>query len=91
MVQTPSIAEIAEGRALHDRLRARELYMRVEPLHQRAVAVAGEDRAQFGDAQGLVQLGIAAACDVKVKHLLAAFQHLDLQRVVLRPESLRAL
>ena len=42
-LRAQAVAEVAVGGALHDGLRARELYSRIKAFDQRAVAVAGED------------------------------------------------
>src|SRR5690606_13074629 len=73
-----AVVEVAVGRAAHDGLGAAELDVRVEALHQRAVTVAAARRAQLGQTERPVELGVLAAGDVEREPLLGQLDHLGL-------------
>lgn len=88
-VDTPE-SEVAVRRALHQGLGSLQLDVRVEPLHQREVALAGKAGAQIAQAEGSVHLGVTTADDVEGQPLGGLLKHLDLERVVLPPTVERA-
>src|SRR5689334_19448468 len=61
------IAEVATRRALHDGLRPREAHLGIEAVDERRVAIARQHRAELGDAEGAVELGVATAGDVELQ------------------------
>ncbi len=71
--------------AFHDGLGALQFHVGVEAFDQGEIAVAGKQGAQLGDAEGAVQLGVAAASYVEVKGVFAAFELLNFQRAVALP------
>src|SRR5688500_13116342 len=77
--------EVAVRGALHDRLGARERDVRVEALDQGEVAVARQERADLGDAEAPVHLGIAAARDIEGQALRRRLERVHLVRVALLP------
>ena len=82
------VPEIAERRALHDRLSPRQFQVLVVPGREVEVPSAGEDETQVLHPEVPVHLGVAAARDVVVIPLLIHLQHVDLKRVVRRPCAL---
>jgi len=73
------------GRALHDRLGARQRDVRVEALDEREVAVTREQRADLGDAEAPVHLRIAAARDVERQALRRRLERVHLIRIAFLP------
>ena len=72
--------------AAHDRLCAGQFDAGIVALAEGAVAVTGQDIADVAQAHGAVGLGVAAASDVEVEHARRLVEHLDRERVVLRPQ-----
>ena len=66
----PPVAEVAVGCALHDGLRAREPDVGAEPLGDREVGGADQQEAEFGRAEFLVKLGVAASRDIEREGIL---------------------
>ena len=89
--QTPSIAEVAVRRTLHDRLRARESYARIVAFAKTSVALAGEQRADFRQPHVPVHFRIAAARNVEGEDGRAFFAHRDVQRAAACPQRLNVL
>src|SRR5262249_39232055 len=58
------VAKIAVGGALHDGLRARELYVWAKALGEREIHAADEQKPQLGIAHLLVELSVAASRNI---------------------------
>ena len=70
------------ARSLHDGLRAGELDVGPEPLGDREVGTAGQQEAEFGCADRLVELGEAAAGDVHLDVVLRVLHDLVDERLL---------
>ena len=72
----------------HQGLGAFQLEFRIIALAERAVAVAGQHGAEFGQAHVAVHFGVTAAHDVEVEFGGGGFDYLGAQRVFGGPERL---
>jgi hypothetical protein len=70
--------------ALHDRLRARELYVATEAFRHRKVRTADQEKPKLGCAQLLLELRVAASRDVHLKGVRRLLEHLVIESVFRR-------
>src|SRR5580693_6766564 len=74
------------ARAAHDGLGPRQLDARVITFAERAVAIARQDVADVAEPHGFIRFRVATTLDVEIEHAGLVVDHLDRQRLVLRPE-----
>src|ERR1700730_8613720 len=66
----PPVAKIAVASALHDGLRARELYVGAKTLGEREVRAADQQESKLGLTQLLVELCVPASSDIDLVGIL---------------------
>src|SRR5437773_4159803 len=80
----PPVTEIAMVGALHDGLRARELHIGAKSVGDSEVGGADQQESEFGLAERLVKLGVAASRHIERESIVRLLADAVVERLALR-------